>query len=437
MSSAKSVLAIETSCDDTSLAIVSYSRQRHDAFALETLFHKKITANNDAYRGIHPLVALESHRASLAPLIEEALSDPGVLRCLDETNGGRPTFIAATRGPGMRSNLAVGLDTAKGLATAWKVPLIGVHHMQAHALTPRLIHAAKNATMVLEQDWPSSEPAFPFLTVLASGGHSQLIDSSDLTQHSILAETQDIALGDFLDKSARAILPPDQLKPPYGRALEQFAFPESSSDGSCKYDYVAPTRRQEELERRQTQWGWSLGPPLSESNGREKTSKRMAFSFAGLLSSVERLMQSKPSIETTDAGATSAMRLEERLDLAREAQRVSFEHLASRIMLYLMSSHSWEGDTIVVSGGVASNKFLRHVLRALLDAQGYDHIKLSFPPIELCTDNALMIAWAGIEMYEAGYTSRLDIGPIRKWSMDPRAADGGILGAAGWLRRRQ
>jgi len=82
---------------------------------------------------------------------------------------------------------------------------------------------------------------------------------------------------------------------------------------------------------------------------------------------------------------------------------------------------------------VASNQFLRHVLRTTLDARGYRHIRLHFPPIELCTDNALMIAWAASEMYSAGYSSDLNIGPIRKWSMDPQAEDGGILGANGWI----
>lgn len=429
----RSVLAIETSCDDTSVAIVRYIKQRHDIIALETLFHKKVTADNDAYQGIHPIVALQSHQASLAPLIQEGLSDPGVLRCLEQTNNGRPTFVAVTRGPGMRSNLSVGLDTAKGLATAWNVPLIGVHHMQAHALTPRLMHASKNRGFSSNMHWTSHEPNSPFLTVLASGGHTMLIDSAGLTTHSILAETQDIALGDFLDKCARAILPSEHLKPPFGRALEQFAFPEDLTSSSFDYGYVAPTRRQEELERKSTPWGWSLAPPLSESKGGEKTSKRMIYSFAGLLTYIERLVRVRSDGGDTDLVGACAMSIAERRKLASEAQRVSFEHLASRIMLYLGSTHSWEGDTIVVSGGVASNKFLRHVLREFLDARGYTHIKLSFPPIELCTDNALMIAWAGIEMYEAGYRSHLDIAPIRKWPLDSRFPNGGILEVGGWL----
>lgn len=272
-----------------------------------------------------------------------------------------------------------------------------------------------------------------------------LVKSAGLTDHQILASTGDIAIGDCLDKAARALLPPDLMKPPYGRALEEFAFPAGASD----YNYTAPARRQEELIRRATRWGWSLGVPLSESKGGEKSSKRMAFSFAGLLTSIQRFMKYQVG---SDGSLKSELRdpesidVEERRDMAREVLRVSFEHLASRILLYLDETSKPKCkqpspgtpeyiDTVVVSGGVASNRYLRHLLRAILDARGYSHIKVAFPPPSLCTDNALMIAWAGMEMYASGYQTTLDITPIRKWSMDPRAEDGGILGAEGWLHQ--
>ncbi|WPG97814.1 Hypothetical protein R9X50_00059500 [Acrodontium crateriforme] len=424
------VLAIETSCDDTSVAIVDYKRASNAAKnepgltgSLRVLQHSTVTANNDAYAGIHPLVALHSHRANLAPLVKKLLAKCETLPSHSNHNvsdGPSIDLVAVTRGPGMRSNLSVGLDTAKGLALAFNVPLIGVHHMQAHALTSRLLSAMENV------DTQQITPRFPFLSVLVSGGHTMLIDSTGLTEHKILAETQDIALGDCLDKAARVILTPDQLKAPYGGALERFSFDQDSA-GHWNYNYAAPSRRQDELERRPTEWGWSLSPPLAESKGGEKSSRRMVYSFTGLTTSVERLVKSKTS-------AASTFTTEERRCLAREVQRIAFEHLASRILLYLSSSgNDWKGDTIVVSGGVASNRFLRYVLRKMLDVRGYSHIELSFPPVSLCTDNALMIAWAGIEMYEAGFQSNLDIGPLNKWSMDRRAADGGILGVGGWI----
>ncbi|EMC94616.1 hypothetical protein BAUCODRAFT_54455, partial [Baudoinia panamericana UAMH 10762] len=446
------VLGIESSCDDSSVALVEVSKHNHgeldldlptsDVIAshkrwqLRVIFHETVTANNDAFSGIHPLVALDSHRAHLAPLVQKAF------RSWQEQQ--RLLFVAVTRGPGMRSNLAVGLDLAKGIALAQDVPLVGVHHMQAHALTPRLLVAQANRdgydrkSMNLE----ATKPEFPYLSILVSGGHTMLMQSQSLTDHAILAETHDIALGDCLDKAARAILPANLLRPPYGAALERFAWHTDVKDLSDLLDHETyedapvPTRRQDELERRRSDWGWSLAPPLSESKGGEKSSRRMVYSFAGLQSSVERFMKFElgPHGELTrTARDPDKISLSERQAMAREVQRVAFEHLASRLLLYLTSP---DGDvsinTVVVSGGVAANKFLRHVVRGILDARGFSHIKLMFPPIELCTDNALMIAWAGIEMYAAGYTTSLDVGPIRKWPLDTAVTGGGILETTGW-----
>jgi len=462
------VLAIETSCDDTSVALVTARKfdeiqngyERAPKWALESHYHERLTANNEAHRGIHPLVALESHRANTAPLVKQALkvvqeAEWGKL----SGDHGRLDFVAVTRGPGMRSNLSVGIDTAKGIATALDIPLVGVHHMQAHALTPRLMTAIANAdesqkhencTGAKGEQMATLKPAFPFLTLLVSGGHTMLLDSRGLTGHRLLAETGDIAVGQFLDKAARAILLPELLEAPYGRALEESAFQTIGESGStngsrdrrtiedpahaepcqAQYAYTAPQTQHDLMKRHDSPWGWSLSPPLVERAGGE--SKRMAYSFAGLLTTVQRLV-------TQRAADTGGVTLAERRALAQEVQRVAFEHLASRMLLYLTSPQAadWKGDTIVVSGGVAANKFLRHVLRSILDARGFGHIKLAFPPIELSTDNALMIAWAGVEMYDAGWRSSLDIGPIRKWSLDSTAPDGGILGAPGWTNEER
>lgn len=390
-------------------------------------FHEKVTANNDAHAGIHPLVALHSHQATLAPLVERALA----------AFGRKPQLICVTRGPGMRSNLSVGLDTAKGLALGFTVPLIGVHHMQAHALTPRLVHAMQNNKQAAPPLGMGVE--YPFLTTLVSGGHTLLLNSRTGVEHTILAETQDTAIGDCIDKAARAILPREMLRTPYGKALEDFAFPGGETD----YDYTPPKRREDELRRKRTEWNWSLGPPLADSNA-SKSSRRMMYSFAGLLSSVERIVKYEYDFEgradTNRVRQPEAISHAERQEMAREVQRVAFEHLASRIMLHLQSINASRDlhtapKAIVVSGGVASNKYLRHVLRSILDVRGYGHIELNFPPVELCTDNALMIAWAGYEMALSGLSSEMSVGPLRKWSMDPRAEDGGILGVGGWHQR--
>ena len=283
-------------------------------------------------------MSLESHQENLAVLIAKAL------HVLPGTGSSKPDFISVTRGPGMRSSLATGLDTAKGLAVAWRIPLVGVNHMQAHALTPRLVSALSGSST-------NAAPAFPFLSLLVSGGHTLLVHSRELTDHKILATTTDIAIGDCIDKIARLVLPPDILREGkgtmYGRHLERFAFP----NGPVDHNYTAPTTRGEEITRKTTQWGWALVPPLAETRSGSK-SKAMEFTFSGLGSAVKRICEGKNEIDN-----------EERRELARESMRIAFEHLASRVGWALRDLKE-EGSRIgalVISGGVASNHFLRTV----------------------------------------------------------------------------
>ena len=413
-------------------------------------FHEKVTSDNSKFAGVHPLVAQDSHHRNLATLIAKALeclplsanhdyeadTETGLIEQAVKNNqtsaiqvfsNGRyllkqkPDFISVTRGPGLRSCLAAGLDTAKGLAVAFQIPLIGVNHMQAHALTPRLASALKNGAKY------EPEPAFPFFSLLVSGGHTLLVHSKSITDHEILAKTNDVAIGDCLDKTARAVLPSTVLAQSkdamYGPLLETFAFP----SGPESYDYTPPTRRHEELARKPTQWGWSLGTPLSET--RAGKSREMEFTFTGTQSNVEHICKTR--------GWEVERGTEERVDLARESLRVVFEHLSSRVVMALQQfmARKLGIHTLVVSGGVARNNFLKHVLRAFLDARGFSHVELVFPPPYLCTDNAAMIAWTGIEMFEAGWESDLSIQARRKWAIDTAAEDGGILGADGWKRR--
>ncbi|KAI3332006.1 glycoprotease pgp1 [Xylariaceae sp. AK1471] len=467
-------LAIETSCDDTCVAILD-----KDVRGIAHLyFNEKITSDNRAFRGVHPLNAVVSHTMHLAPLIQEALRALPKVDAIDKVNSAdegrlilvdgharlRPDFVSVTRGPGMASNLATGLNMAKGLAVAWNVPLVAVNHMQAHALTPRLVRA-------LEKPEPEPEPKptgdpkkdhearlrihenqnkrrpespqFPFLSLLVSGGHTMLVHSRSLTDHAILAESLNIAVGDMLDKCARMILPLEILSAAdsnsgmYGPMLEEFTFPGSTTnldsktggrpeDSMCyDYDYTPPARRADEVGSFDSGLGWTLTPPLARmGQGKEAAS---TYEFAGLNGQVQKLMLARPD-----------MGIDERRVLARAAMRLVFEHLASRVLFALQDNKKGapgteaEGQskikTVVLSGGVASNKFLRHIVRAMLDARGHTDVEVIAPPVSLCTDNAAMIAWTGIEMYEQGWRSTLDVLVKRKWSLDPNAEDGGILG---------
>jgi N6-L-threonylcarbamoyladenine synthase len=385
-------LAIETSCDDTSVAIVEKGVQQGHAVA-RLHFHKKVTSDNTTFQGVHPLTALRSHQQNLAALVADAILHlpPG------ESGPRLPDFVSVTRGPGMRSNLFTGLDTAKGLAVAWQRPLVGVHHMQAHALTPRLVAALEaytpDSTRSEEplQDGPvSSTPDFPFLSVLASGGHTILINSTSVTSHAILAASDDIAVGECLDKVARAILPSDELQKAkstmYGAVLESFAFPSETPLNSTKSKsktsgysarqylktfgeqfkwYEGPKNSEEAMKRSISKWGWSINQPLYKSRG-GKSTKRMEMSFSGLMSAVERLVQYQTDPSTkkiTTIERTADISLEERRDMAQGVMRAAFEHISSRVVLGLQmtSKTSAAQPAVVMAGGVASNSFLRHV----------------------------------------------------------------------------
>jgi len=442
-------IAIETSCDDTSVAIL----EKHKNNSATLHFHETITSDNRKFGGLHPLVAHESHQRNVASLVKKALqalppisteiANYGNTLVVKNAAEGeilrkKPDFVTATRGPGMRANLITGVDTAKGLSVAWQVPFIGVNHMQAHALTPRLITAMQASDENLSTK-VGLEPSFPFLSLLVSGGNSMLVNSQSLSQHSILARTADIAIGDMIDKCARDILPKEALEAStgvsYGPSLERYAFPDTSSvtDKPAYYNYTPPMRRNRasgskisnkecvSLKPR----SWSITPPMSNGTSGSPAFLASIFSFSGIGSSVKRIVKDSPFME--DA---------ERRFLAQETMRVAFEHLGSRVLMALEGSLG-EIKTLVASGGVASNQYLKHILRAILDSSGHTGIKLVCPPVKFCTDNAAMIAWTGIEMWEAGYITSLDAMAMRKWDIDSESNDGGILGARGWVNVRE
>ena len=332
--------------------------------------------------------------------------------------------------------------------------------MQAHALTPRLVAALETYDALKDTPTLGSKPltngtgtltpAFPILSVLASGGHTILINSSSLTDHTILGSTDDIAVGECLDKVARVVLPTQVLESAkstmYGALLEDFAFTSRESgrepprvkghtsgfttrtymeEHGHKHEWYSPPANNEvAIERSKTRWGWSITPPLIKTGGGNKISS-MDMSFSGLMTAVERLVKYITDPETgkisKEQRIAEDIPLEERRDMALGVQRAAFEHIASRLVLALQSispDNTGKKPAVVMAGGVASNAFLRHVLASTLCMHGFDDVELFFPPPKYCTDNAAMIGWAGIEMFEAGYRDELGIRAVRKWPLD-------------------
>lgn len=256
----------------------------------------------------------------------------------------------------MMSSLDVGLETAKGLALAWDVPLIGVNHMQAHALTVRLENALKGLG--------ANSPEYPFLSLLVSGGHTMIVLSRGLTDHEILADTVDTAVGDALDKIGRVVVPEDRIQAKkdntmYAKEMEAFAYDDIAVANDFGYKAQLRDTKTGLLEN---EYGWKVPVPYYLESKADKDPRNgvLKFSFSGIRSSIDRLIDDRKAL----AGPTNDWAdFDEKQAIAREVMRKCWEHLASRlvsVLQYLPQEGVWI-QQIVVSGGVAANKFLRVV----------------------------------------------------------------------------
>ena len=327
------VLGIESSCDETAAAVVTGDRK--------VLAHRLAgqEAAHAPYGGVVPEIAARAHVEALDPLIRGALADAGI--GLDEVDA-----IAATAGPGLIGGVMVGLVTAKALAHAGAKPLIAVNHLEGHALSARLTDPA------LE---------FPYLLLLVSGGHCQLLLVEGVGRYRRLATTIDDAAGEAFDKTAKLL----GLGFPGGPAVERAA-----AAGQA----IVPLPR----------------PLLGSAEPH--------FSFAGLKSAVAR--------------AAGHHRPE---DIAASFQAAVVDCLIDRTVRAMTGI---EATALVVAGGVAANTAVRGALAGLAREHG---LRFVAPPLWLCTDNAAMIAWAGAERYAAGLTDALDIAARPRWPLDPGA----------------
>jgi N6-L-threonylcarbamoyladenine synthase len=331
------ILGLESSCDESAAALVTSDRR--------VLAHR-LAGQEEAHQpfgGVVPEIAARAHVETLPGLVEQVLADAEI--GLDEVDA-----IAVTAGPGLIGGVLVGLVTAKGLALASGKPLVALNHLEGHALSPMLT---------------APELDFPYLLLLVSGGHCQLLLVGGVGAYRRLATTIDDAAGEAFDKTAKLL----GLGYPGGPAVERAA-----QDGD---------RRAVPLPR-----------PLVGS-------AEPHFSFAGLKSAVLRAVTSgrhQPA------------------DIAASFQQAVVDCLVDRTERALTAAP--EATALVVAGGVAANKAVRGALTELAARHSLPFVA---PPLWLCTDNAAMIAWAGALRFEAGLVDGLDTPARARWPLDPDA----------------
>lgn len=325
------VLGIETSCDETAAAVVT-----SDGEILSNIIHSQVD-EHAPYGGVVPEIASRAHIKYLDGVISRALSEAETT--LDELDA-----IAVTAGPGLIGGVIVGVMEAKAIAAATGKPIIAVNHLEGHALTVRL----------------TNEVEFPYLLLLVSGGHCQILEVTGVGQYKLLGQTIDDAVGESFDKLAKIL----GLGLPGGPKVEELA-----KNGNPN--------------------AFDLPKPLLKE-------KNCDFSFSGLKTAVARAAQS---------GEYSPE------DICATFQKTICEILVDKVGKAL---EQVDAKTLVVAGGVAANQQIR---KSLEDLANQNDMQLIAPPLKLCTDNAAMIAWAGLEKLKLGQTDNINFAPKARWPL--------------------
>jgi N6-L-threonylcarbamoyladenine synthase len=344
------VLGIETSCDETAAAVVSDAGERiRSNLVLSQL------AEHQPHGGVVPEIAARAHLDHLDGLIARALDAAGVsFADLDA--------VAATGGPGLIGGVIVGVTQAKAIALAQRLPFIAVNHLEGHALTVRLV----------------VDVAFPYLLLLVSGGHCQLLIVEGVGRYRRLGTTIDDAAGEAFDKGAKLL----GLDYPGGPSVERAA---AAGDAAR----------------------FALPRPMKGRAGCD-------FSFSGLKTALRQAVAAR-------AAQDGRLAPQDVADFAAALQAAIGDSLVDRTAnaIALFRAHHAAGQSLVVAGGVAANTALRRRLAELAARHRLDFVA---PPPALCTDNGAMIAWAGLERLRLGLTDALDFAPRPRWPLDPDAA---------------
>ncbi len=329
------ILGIETSCDETGVAIY-HSKQGLISHHL----YSQVSMHSD-YGGVVPELASRDHIRKLIPLIKQTIADSHLEK--SDING-----IAYTAGPGLMGALLVGATTARSLAWVWQIPAIAVHHMEGHLLAPML------------EDNP---PAFPFVALLVSGGHTLLIKVDGIGQYLHLGESLDDAAGEAFDKTAKML----GLGYPGGPKVAKLA-----EQGNDRFKFPRP---------------------MTDRPG-------LDFSFSGLKTFTMN------TLNNTEKTA------QDKADIAFAFQKATAETLTIKCRRALQQTGL---KTLVIAGGVSANKQIR---ADLLKMTQKENAQLFFPRLEFCTDNGAMIAFAGCQRLLAGQQENLEINAKPRWPID-------------------
>jgi len=339
------VLGIETSCDETGVAIYD-GRQG----LLGDLLHSQIALHAE-YGGVVPELASRDHVRKLLPLLQQLMDDCGM--GWDELDG-----VAYTSGPGLVGALLVGASVGRSLAWSLQLPAVAVHHMEGHLLAPLL---------------ESPAPAFPFVALLVSGGHTQLVEVAGVGRYRLLGESLDDAAGEAFDKTAKLL----GLAYPGGPELARLA-------------------------QRGDPQRFRFPRPMTDRPG-------LDFSFSGLKTfALNTLQRQLPEAEA--AGSVAVDRL--KADIARAFEDAVVDTLAIKCRRAVRQSGI---DTLVLAGGVSANQRLREGIDQVMEKEAG---RVFYPRPEFCTDNGAMIAYAGWQRLQAGQTQPLRFGATPRWSLE-------------------
>ena len=344
------ILGIETSCDETAAALVSRGADGRPEILSNVVFSQ--IEEHAAFGGVVPEIAARAHVEALDGIVRAAMEDAGL--GFEDVSA-----VAATAGPGLIGGLIVGAMTGKAIAGARGLPFLAINHLEAHALTPRLTEALP----------------YPYLMLLVSGGHSQILLVAGLGDYERWGTTIDDALGEAFDKTAKLL----RLPSPGGPNVEKRA---ASGD---------PKR-------------FALPRPM-------KGEPRLDFSFSGLKTALRLAAESASPLTDQDVA-----------DLCASFQAAASDSLADRVgraLARFRERFPGHADPVLaVAGGVAANRTIRTALEETAADAG---ARLVAPPLALCTDNAAMVAHAGLERFEAGMADSLDA-PVRsRWPLDERS----------------